>query len=209
MEKFFIFIFATLFSYTVLGNFKNTEAWYITNNTDTVRGTMIIPLDENEEINFAKLQWRISFIDTSGNYYRIHPGEIKSFTVVNGFEKIKYNSIELAANSYVFARLAIDGYMELYIFYKEVLEGGWIEGSYLKNSFLGYPTSAKLDYFILIKGNGDMINAKWDTFYKKMPSFFSDYPQLSKKIKARDYKFTDIYRLVRYYNKWHVGEMND
>jgi len=99
--------------------------------------------------------------------------------------------------------------MELYIFYKEVLEGGWIEGSYLKNSFLGYPTSAKLDYFILIKGNGDMINAKWDTFYKKMPSFFSDYPQLSKKIKARDYKFTDIYRLVRYYNKWHVGEMND
>ncbi len=205
MKKFIVFIIVTLFSSIAFGNFKNIEAWYITHNSDTVRGTMIIPLDEEGGINFAKLQWRISFMDTTGNYYRIHPGEIKSFTIVNGLEKIRYNSIETSPDNYVFARLVIDGSINLYFFYKEVLEGGWVEGSYIKNYFLGYPTSAKLDYFILIKENGEVAEARWDTFYKKIPPFFSDYRQLSKKIRTKEYKFTDIYRIVREYNRWKAG----
>ncbi len=203
MEKVFVFVIISLFSTTVFGGYKNMDAYYVTHNLDTVKGTIIIPLDENDEINFAKLQWRISFIDTTGNYSRIQPDEINSFTIINGFEIIKYNSIKNNLKGHVFARLAIDGYMKLYIFYKEVLEGGWVEGSYIKNYFLGYPTSAKLDYFILTKDNGEMAEAHWDTFYKKMPPFFADYPRLSKKIRSKYYKFTDIYRIVRYYNKWY------
>jgi len=203
MKKIFIFIIASLFSTMTFADFENMDAWYITHNSDTVKGIMIIPLDENGGINFAKLQWRISFIDTVGHYCRLHPDEISSFTIINGFEKIKYNSIRVGQDSYVFARLAINGYLNLYIFYKEILEGGWIEGSYIKNYFLGYPTSAKQDYFILIKGNGEKTDVNWDTFNKKMPRFFYDYPELSKKIKSKNYKFTDIYRIVRDYNRWH------
>ncbi len=208
MKSFIIFIFITLFSATAFGNYKNIDARYITHSSDTVKGTMIVPLDENGGINFAKLQWRISFIDTSGNYSRIHPAEIAGFTIINGPEKIKYNSIETEPGSFVFARVVIDGNLDLYYFYKEVLEGGWVEGSYIKNYFLGYPTSAKLDYFILIKQNGEKIDAHWDTFYKKMPRFFSDYPALAKKIKSREYKFTDIYRIVREYNRWKNKTLN-
>jgi len=37
---------------------------------------------------------------------------------------------------------------------------------------------------------------------QRIYSFFADYPELAEKIDSREYKYTDVYRMVREYNAW-------
>lgn len=201
MKRYFVFLLMFGISLSLIGQSVVRDGFYVT-TSDTIYGQFLVPLDGEGELNLARLQWRVIFLDDENNTHFFKPGEIEGFSIQDSIETLQYFKLELYNNNYTFIRLISDGYMRLYMHYTEMLAGGWSSIAFT-NNFLTYPKRSEEDYFILHKSNQELIKVKRFSPKRKLYNYVSEYDDLALRIKTRKYGYTDVYRIVREYNTWY------
>jgi hypothetical protein len=67
-----------------------------------------------------------------------------------------------------------------------------------------YNTDGSEGYYqSFLQKRGEMIEVKFEKFYAQLAEYFSDYPELSAKIKDKKFKKTQLAEIVDEYNIWY------
>jgi hypothetical protein len=66
-----------------------------------------------------------------------------------------------------------------------------------------YNTDGQEGYYqSMLERRGEMVEVKFEKFYSQLAEYFSDYSELSEKIKAKKFKKTQLPEIVDEYNRW-------
>lgn len=202
MIRYYIFIVLVLFSLISFGKSKNAEGYIITLSQDTIHGSFKLKTDKDKKLIYAKTQEKVVFFDQDGKKTIYDAGEIASFYFFYNFETLTFKTVPYFKNGQLFMKVISEkGYLNLYQFYPDgdkrlasVYE--LAEFTYSLGSF------GERFFFYIIKPDGDILLMGKHTPKHRIYSFFADDPELAEKIDTREYKYTDIYRMVREYNAW-------
>ncbi len=204
-----ILFFSVLFLFkpaTVYGK-KNMPGYYITNNNDTVFCHFSIDFDLFEKIKLRPLQYKIEYIDSAGAKHKFKAGEIKRFffsidTLSYSFVTIRNTfNTERAfhTDSVIFANILIDGYVKLYkIFYET--SGGFMQGPY-ETAVPPIHNNKGFNYYVK-KGTGEPDGVRQLYFRKDITDILNDYQELVNKINNKEYKYSDMEKVISEYNAW-------
>jgi hypothetical protein len=157
------------------------EGYCVTTGSDTLNGKFLLPLDIDEKINLARLQWKIYFLTDNEDLTVFKPDELKSFHIKDSLETYHFYSLELYSNNFTFVRLLSDGYMRLYVHYAEVLAGGWDHINFT-NNFLTYPKRSEEDYFIVKKPGEELVKVRQFSMVRKLSEYISENEDLAFRI---------------------------
>lgn len=128
----------------------------------------------------------IDYVDTLTEQKKSYrPTEVQCFS----FDSLVFYSKKLNKKN-VYMCLMVDGHLKLYL--HKILVA------------TGYYSTTGISY-VFEKPDGQMLqvfNNKLTGFNKKTGNFFSDYPELSEKIRNKTYKFSDVFIITYEYNKW-------
>ena len=178
---------------------------------DTVDVIFKIPFKLlTQEPNYEKIQSKIKYYDSNGNKITLKPSQAKEIRFNDGFFEVRmlsrYNSLGLGGlfsiHNYIFLKLETDGYLKLFRYYYTQHSAGTY------NSTTGTMTggySYNVESYILQKGDSELVRPSGYMFRKDMKEYFSDCPELSKKIEDRELRKDDMESIVRYYHL-HCGK---
>ena len=176
---------------------------------DTIDVTFKIPIKFFEqEPNYEKLQYKVKYYDSKGNKVVLKPDQAKEIRFNDGFEDVRMlsrvNSLDLgnifSLSTHIFLKLEIDGKLKMFSYYYTQHSAGMYNGT-TGTMTGGY--SYSVEKYILQKKGQELKRPKGLFFRKDMAEYFSDCPELSKKIKEKDFH-KDVGRIVQYYNS-HCG----
>ncbi|MGI9159778.1 MAG: hypothetical protein ACR2K1_08510 [Saprospiraceae bacterium] len=183
----------------------------ITKAQDTLDVTFEIPLlSRSKQPNYERLQRGVTYYDANGKKQTLNPAEAVEIHFTHDNEVIRMRtrfnplvflggSINLQAGSSVLLRLLEDGPTQLFLYYYsqnttgigtslivEIIMACWMK-----------PTAVH----ILQKGDsGELKSIQPANFKKDMTAFFSDCPELVRKIEEKEYKREDLRAMVQFYN---------
>ena len=182
----------------------------ITKAQDTLNVTFEIPLELlSKEPDYERLQRKVKYYDENGEKQTLKPEEAKEIHFTYRKEAIcmrtRYNTlafiggnINLGAGDYIFLKLVEDGTVQLFLYYYTQNSPGVV------NPSTGIMTGGMLydtDRYILQKGDaGELKQLRALQFKKDMTAFFSDCPELVRKIEEKEYKREDLRAMVQFYN---------
>jgi len=151
----------------------------VLNSGDTLKGKIVMSNDHSD----YKL---VEFVDTLTKEKKFYkPIDVQYFLV----ENLVFYSKKLNKKD-VYMCLLVNDHLKLYL--HKVLVA------------TGYYSTTGITY-VFEKPDGQMLqvfNNKLTGFSKKTGAFFSDYPELSEKIKNKTYKFNDVFIITKEYNTW-------
>jgi hypothetical protein len=158
-----------------------------------------------KEPNYERLQFRVRYYDASGKLVTLKPDDADEirFTVSNKEVRMlsRVNTIGggniFSNQANIFLRLEIDGPLKLFHYYYTQTSPGMYSGA---TGAMTGGYSYSVENLILQKGNGVLKQPRSLTFRKDMREYFSDCPQLTERIEARDFKRADMEAIVIYYN---------
>jgi hypothetical protein len=183
---------------------KLIDVYVVTYSNDTLYGKI------NERYSDDPDFITLPFIFSNGTPREFKPFEIKSFTIGdNSFESLEFGDKPCASCSdKVFIKRYIDGPMILYIYQSsKIAVGGLIMGGPISKCVINYyirkqqDTKAILayrqpcDYEILVA-------VTQPNNYEKFCDYFSDIPDICKKIKEKEYTRKEIELIVSDYNNY-------
>lgn len=205
MLKLYFTIVFILFGLLSFGKSKDAEGYIITNNQDTIYGSFRLKTDRDKKLIYAKTQEKISFFNEEGKRTVYHPGDIKSFYFFYNLETLTFKSVPFFKNGDLFLKVVSEkGNLRLYQLFPD---GDKRLTSVYELAEVAFSTglSGEKFFFCIFKPNGEVLVMGRHTPKNKIRSFFTDYPELFDKIDSREYKYTDVYRMVREYNAWKKG----
>lgn len=181
---------------------KYTDVLMITNNNDTVYGKT-----KTRFLN-APFFYKLKLLDKNNQWTTYKPFSIKSFTLGGH----TFESVSLAdptcstCTDYLFLTPTIHGPMNLYAFEKSKVTLSLLSRSGVKSKCVGYyyirkknDSQALLAYKEMCEDRlFDLISQAGN--YDRFCAYFSDYPELMRKIKDKTYKRQDIVAIVEEYN---------
>lgn len=208
MIRYYIIIILLVISIISLGKSKNAEGYIVTLNQDTIYGSFKIKTDKNKKLIYAKTQVKIVFFDQDGKKTVYEAGAIKSFYFFYDFETLTFKTVPYFKKGKLFMKVISEkGNLKLYQFYPDSekrLSSVYELAEYAYS--LGGGGFGEKYFFYIIKPDGTILLMGKHTPKQRIYSFFTDYPELAEKIDSRQYKYTDVYRLVREYNAWKLNE---
>jgi hypothetical protein len=200
--RYYITIIFLLFSLLSNGKSKNAEGYIITLAGDTIYGSFKLKTDRNKKLIYAKTQEKISFFEEGKRRTLYHAGEINSFYFYYDFETLTIKTVPYFKNGQLFMKVISEtGNLHLYQFYPDSekrLASAYELAEYAYSS-KGF---GEKFFFYIIKPDGSILLMGKHTPKHRIYSFFADYNELAEKIDSREYKYTDVYRMVREYNAW-------
>ena len=183
------------------------NGYFITQKGVTTNVIFKIPRDIlTQEPNIQKLQWGIKYFDSNNKKQTLKPGQAKEIHFTCNGEEIRmislYNTREFGStfigNNFIFLKIIIDGKMKLYNYYYTQSS----PGMYIVNTgFISIGNSYTEESIILQKNDSYLYQPKWLSFKKGMADYFSDCPDLAKKIENKTYRKEDIELIVNEYNR--------
>jgi hypothetical protein len=158
----------------------------------------------SKEPNYERLQFRVRYYDASGKLVTLKPDDAEEirFTVANKQVRMlsRINTIGggsiFSTQANIFLRLEVDGPLKLFHYYYTQTSPGMYSGSGAMTGGHSY----SVENLILQKGNGELKQPRSLTFRKDMRAYFSDCPQLTERIEARDFRRADLEAIVMFYN---------
>ncbi len=164
---------------------KPRKDFILNNSGDTIWGQITGPMTS------ATASVRISFIDDKTNAKTVYKaGDIKSWHPGGQdfyFESKEYRPKGLPKDEQGFSvfmkRLTpYDGTVKIYEYYNTDGQEGYTQ--------------------TFLQRGGKIIEVNFEKFYAEMAEYFSDYLDLSNKIKQKKYKKSDLIKIVDEYNIW-------
>lgn len=186
---------------------KKIPGYFIANSNDTVNVTFNIPIRFfGKEPNYERLQWKIKYYDSGHTKQLLKPGMASEISFICNDKRIimlsRKNNLGLVGsifndNSIVFLQLIKDGKLKLFKYFKTNNSPGMYNGS--AGMMMG-SYSYSVEKYIMQKDNGDLYKTHWLSFKNDMKYYFSDCPDLAKKIEDKVYRSDDIEQIVDEYN---------
>lgn len=205
MNRIFLLWILFAISITTYGISKHgktvfAEGYIITFELDTIYGKIKIQVDENAKLLPSKIEDKVVFVPKKGKRKTYLPGAIRYFYFYYNLETITYASVPYF-NGQLFMRvISENGFLKLYKFYPDEERG---LANALELAEFVYATDFKeANFFYILKPNGAYLFLGRHTPRNKILAFFEEIPELAEKIESREYKYTDVYRMVREYNKF-------
>jgi len=188
MKKLFLFLFAFILFFCsnsngqVLEKLLNIQirpGFAILNNGDTLVGSFEF---NDSKDNYKLLVYKDPVTYKNSAYL---PQEVEFFSI----DSLYFRPLELK-DEWVFMRILFEDKIKLYLH---------------KYFYTTYSYSGFYNQFYLKKQNGENLMVTIDNFYpfkKKVGDFFSDCPEIYKKINNNTYKSNDLLKIVLEYNEW-------
>ena len=177
---------------------------------DTVDVTFNIPIKAiSEEINFEKLQVKITYFDSTNKKITVNPNQAKEIRFKSGGHTFRmlsrYNSLMLGSiytmDTSIFLKLEIDGNLKLFTYYHtQSSGGGMMMGPGGAPMMMGGGGVSHIEANILQKGDGALMRPNKLTFRSDMKNYLSDYPVLVEKIDSKEFRNADMETIVWFYN---------
>ena len=202
MIRYYIIIILLLISIISLGKSKNAEGYIVTLNQDTIYVSFKLKTEKNKKMIYAKTQEKIVFYDQDGKRTVYEAGAIKSFYFFYDFETLTFKTVPYFKSGKLFMKVISEkGNLKLYQFYPDSEKR--LSSVYELAEYV-YSTGGfdEKYFFYIIKPDGTILLMGKHTPKHRIYSFFANYPELAEKIDSREYKYTDVYRMVREYNAW-------
>lgn len=204
LKRRLIFLFAIL----SLGFTSNTFARKIQGKIiyrhDTIDVIFNIPFKLlSGEPNFEKLQYRVKYYDASGEVFKLKPDDAEEirFKINNKEFRMlsRHNSLGgglFSGSSNIFLELVSDGAVKIFNYYYTQ----HTPGMYGAGGMVTSGTTISQEKYVLQKGNGTLVRPVGISFKKDMMTFFSDCPELVKRIDSKELRKSDLLLIVSYYN---------
>lgn len=172
---------------------------------DTVDVIFNIPiLSSTEEPNYTVLQQEVKYYDSTGKKMVLKPENAKEiqFDYDNGSVRMlsRYDSLVVVAskkNRNLFLKLEADGKVKLFKYYYQQISGGRY---YASTGTWGGSYYCMEEIYIMQRGDGAFKKPRSLAFKKDMIAYFSDCPELVKKIENDEYSKDHLEYIVNYYN---------
>lgn len=186
-KSFFLFItLCLLLSLSVKGQFlknllatKYVTGYAVLNNGDTLKGEIAFN-DNYADYQVLSLRNTVSKKRTT-----LHPQDVRFISI----DTIPFYPKKLRKDS-VFMHLLVNDSLKIYR-YRYLMATAYY--TYTETSFIYEKPDGT---------NLQVISKMMFPFKKRVGAFFSDYPELSKKILNKTYKFDDLYLIAEEYNTW-------
>ena len=157
----------------------------------------------SNEVNCMPLQKKIVFYNKSGKKFKLRPNEISSLSFEHSGRK--YNMVSVNDNltysrfNKILLLLEQDGYLKRYTFFEQRSNGGYYGagGMYMSAG------SRTVEVDVLQKGNNYLFRVRPFRFKKTVSEYFSDFPELSERIKSKEFRKEDLLKIIDIYNKWY------
>lgn len=203
MIKYYIVIVLLLVGFISFGKSKEkAEGYIITHSQDTIYGYFKLKTDRDKKINYAKTQEKICFVNKDGKKSYYDATEIESFYFFYNLETLTFKSVPYFKNGQLFMKVVSEkGNLNLYQLYPDS-EKRLTSVYELAEYAFSMVGSGEKFFFYIIKPSGQFLLMGKHTPKNRIQSFFDDYPELAEKIDSREYKYTDVYKMVREYNAW-------
>ena len=198
MNRILVLLILFAVSITTYGKSVYAEGYIVTLEQDTVFGTIKIRVDNKDRFMPSKVEDKIVFKPDKGKRTTYEPGTIRYFSFFYNFETLTYASVPYFNGQLFMKMISESGFLHLYQFYPDEEKG--LANAYELAEFVYAADFSTISFFYILKPNGEFLFLGRHTPRNKILSFFGDDPQLAEKIKSREYKYTDVYRLVREYN---------
>ena len=176
---------------------------------DTINVVMKVPIKFfKKEPNFEALQNRVVYFDSQGNKKILEAGAAKEFRFKHKQKTIRMLSrkntfsFHRESRSYLFLKLELDGKLKVFNFYHqtEKLPAKSISSSGNGPDIYVGSITLSTNQYIYQKGNGQLREIDPKSFEEDMVKYFSDCPELSKKIKDKEVEYKDLGAITRFYN---------
>ncbi|MCD4732490.1 MAG: hypothetical protein K8R74_17950 [Bacteroidales bacterium] len=204
MIKYCITIILLLLSMLSFGKSNFAEGYIVTLNQDTIYGSFKLKTYKNKKLIYSKTQEKIVFYNQDGKRTVYEAGAIKSFYFFYDFETLTFKTVPYFKKGKLFMKVISEkGNLNLYQFYPDSekrLSSVYELAEYAYS--LGGGGFGEKYFFYIIKPDGTILLMGKHTPKQRIYSFFADYYELAEKIDSREYKYTDVYRMVREYNAW-------
>lgn len=199
---FFAFLFVFNFSYS-----SKLEGYYITTDNEKINTFFNIPVDAvAQEIYFQELVFGVKYYDENDKKQKLNLKNVKEigfyYLGKKTILKCLANTGNLGTNhigdtSYVLLLPIKEDIISIYYYPKSSYSPGFMSGS--SNNMGSFQSD---DSTVLVKSDGKMVEPhSLGSFKNKMKDFFSDCPELVKKIDGKIYKAKHLQEIIADYQK--------
>lgn len=180
---------------------KREEGVIITIN-ETINAELIIPYHLLEkQPNYKAMQRGIRYVDNEGKKRRVKPSDVIRFEFDSNGKSYKMVSMRgkegagmvLGLRKNFFALELVSGNVKLY---KMVYE----DKNFSSDSF----TTDHERY--ILERDGILKVPHAINFRNEMVAYFAEYPALVEKIQSKEYRYSDLEKIVNDYNRWLVEQ---
>lgn len=197
--KFFFIIF--LLPVYMYAQVAECDGYFIRKNSkDTIKALIVVPIDDAGKIEYRELQWKIKIKDKFALIdYDKEPSDLLAFGFIYQGKKHTYWSAPNPFDqngpkpnviyNHIFLRLRKSGYCKIF-------SGFTYEKGVRAADFVGG------EDLILKANNKEWMVVRDSKFVEDMTFYFSDYPDLVKKVKDNVYTKKDLEKIVTEYNKF-------
>ncbi|MFK7901007.1 MAG: hypothetical protein AB8B61_09645 [Cyclobacteriaceae bacterium] len=203
MKKLYFFVVVLVLTQKVEAKKLQGQIYYM---LDTVTVTMNIPINFlTKEPNYQSLQNKLKYIDSEGVKKILRPTEASEIRFDYNSESIRMlsrkNTLEWSnvffSNTNIFLKLEIDGELQLFNYYSTQSSPGMYNGA---SGMMTGGFSHRTHNLILQKSNEELNQPFWLSFKDDMMEYFKGCPDLSDKIKHKEFRKKDLRSIVTYYN---------
>ena len=209
MKKTYLLILIGLFFFVNNLEAREVKGTIIFEN-DTLDTTLKIPGYGLSSIpNYLKVQYKIKYYDKNRALRVLRPKDAKEIRFTFKGRNIRMLSrpntnglggFSLTSSTYIFLKvveLELEGKAKLFNVYITEIGPAVILGSGGASPGASANMSKK---YVLEKEGGELIRVRTLSFKKDMIKYFSDCPELVKKIKDKEFRMRDLEMLVVFYN---------
>lgn len=181
---------------------QNLNVEILLTNGETKKGEV------NKNINFAK---DVKLIENKKQKSIVKLEDIKTMTIITEYGNFLYESVKCFYKKKIekkprLMKVIQKGYLSLYS-YENVIHigapypglGGGMQG--INNSYIYGIREGEVAATMLSDVMQGQVNPN-AYFRYHAPKYFSDHPEIAKKIEDKIYKYSDIYQVALEYNKW-------
>ncbi len=190
-------VIALFSSFAFLGTKPTSEGYYITNNGDTSRVAFYIKINLiGGGLNDVGMQGYIKFIDKAGGKGKIIPDEVKEYAFEYLNKKYVYQTVKMTWNPYfpsnTFLRLEIEGKCKLYTYFQHEQRSHMLVNDPVVQKNKSNP------YLLVDNLAGKFISNQLNQ--GTLNEYFSDCPQLCKKLNEKEFSRSKPDEIVEFYN---------
>ncbi len=200
MNRILLLFIVFLISVTTYGKSVYAEGYIITLEQDTLFGSIRIRVDNDDQFMPSKVEDKVVFVPEKGKRTTYLPGAIRYFFFFYNFESITYASVPYFNGQLFMKVISEKGFLKLYQFYPDEEKG--LSTAYELAEFIYRTDFNKVSFFYILKPDGAFLFLGKHTPRHKILSFFKEDPELAEKIESGEYRYTDVYRMVREYNSF-------
>ena len=201
-----LFISITTFGKTYAGKTIYVQGYIITLEQDTLYGKIKIWIDKNNKLMPSKIEDRVVFAPEKGKRKTYFPGSIRYFYFFYNLETITYASVPFFKGQLFMKVISETGYLSMYWFYPDEDKG--LSTAYNLAEFVYATDFREISFFYILKPDTTYLFLGRHTPRNKILDFFANNPEVAEKIKSREYNYTDVYRMVREYNKYMAEKLD-